>query len=951
MARTKQSLRSDKATRSISTPNGRSKKAGAKPRRKAVAADQPAQTMTDLTERRRAEEAISRAAARFEILSTTAGELLQSKEPQKIVDALCARVMEHLDCHIFVNYLVDEDVGRLHLNACAGLPEQAKGAIEWLDFGQAICGRVAREGRRIVAEDIQESCDPRADLVRSLAIRAYACHPIIAMDRVIGTVSFGTRSRTSFSEDDLAMMKTVTDQVATAMERMRAQQELQELNERLELRVQQRTAELLQTMDMVKAERQRFRDVLDQLPAYLVLLSPDYRVPFANRFFKERFGKSEGRRCYEYLFKRTEPCENCESYKVLKTNAPHHWEWTGPDGRSYDIYDFPFTDVDGSPLIMEVGLDITERKQAQAELEKHRHHLEELVQARSGELAAAHAEMKAVVEHLDEGVVVADLEGHLLQWNRAALEMHGFASLDEARRRLPEFADIFELSTLDGAVLPLEQWPLARILRGETLRDWQIRIRRHHSDWQRIFSYGGELVREMNGRSLLALVTVDDITERKEMELRQSVATEVLRVLNRGGGDVRGLIGEVLRLVRELMSFDAVGLRMRRGDDCPYYEQNGFSDVFVREEDSLCARSSDGGVIRDAQGRPIHECTCGLVLSGRTDPTMPCFSEGGSFWTNGSRELLELAPEADPRTNPRNRCIREGYQSIALIPVRSGDEIIGLLQLNDRRKERFTPELIRFFEQLSDNIGLALQREQADEALRRTAEDLRRSNLDLEQFAYVASHDLQEPLRLVTGYMQLLKQRYEGRLDATADEFIGFAVEGATRMSQLIKDLLAYSRVGTRGGRFRRTECGAVLEEVLAGLQLTIEEHHATVTHDPLPAIRGDTTQLGQLFQNLIGNAIKFNGKEPPRIHIGVRLVDEMWEFAVSDNGIGMDARHFERIFMMFQRLHSREQYPGTGIGLTICKRIVERHGGRIWVESRPGEGSTFRFTLPRVEE
>ena len=161
---------------------------------------------------------------------------------------------------------------------------------------------------------------------------------------------------------------------------------LQAARDELEVRVQERTAELQKAKELVEAERQRFQDVLDQLPAYLVLLSPDYRVPFANRFFEERFGKSEGRRCYEYLFNRTEPCENCETYKVLKTNTPHHWEWTGPDGRNYDIHDFPFTDVDGSPLIMEVGLDITDRKQAEAELAKHREHLEELVQERTGQL-------------------------------------------------------------------------------------------------------------------------------------------------------------------------------------------------------------------------------------------------------------------------------------------------------------------------------------------------------------------------------------------------------------------------------------------------------------------------------------------------------------------------------------------------------------------------------------
>ncbi len=240
-------------------------------------------------------------------------------------------------------------------------------------------------------------------------------------------------------------------------------------------------------------------------------------------------------------------------------------------------------------------------------------------------------------------------------------------------------------------------------------------------------------------------------------------------------------------------------------------------------------------------------------------------------------------------------------------------------------------------------------RKQAETQLRQTADDLKRSNEDLEQFAYVASHDLQEPLRQVSGFMELLKLRYAGKLDTTADEYIGYAVNGASRMSQLIKDLLAYSRVGTQGKEPRRTDSDESLGNVLATLRLAIEDHHATVTHDPLPAVNADPTQLMQLFQNLIGNALKFHGEQPPSIHVSARPAGEMWEFSVTDNGIGMDMRYSERIFMVFQRLHARHEYPGTGIGLAICRKIVGRHGGRIWVESQPGKGSAFRFTLPKA--
>ncbi len=451
----------------------------------------------DITGRKRAEEEMRRIQRRQELLSETAEKLLVSDEPMGLMEELCRKVMDFLDCQVFFNFLVDEPSGRLRLNSCAGIPQAEARRIEWLDFGAAVCGTVAMEGQRIVAENIPETPDAKTGLVRSYGILAYACHPLLASgSKVIGTLSFGTRNRRSFSEDDLSLMKAIASQVATAMDRCRmldaerkqrtflqrmidlapleiallrgkelrleltnskftattgldvskdagrcleelaadlalmgtpamiceiyqsgsslklrhyeapgdkwqgrwwdvdgvlseeaghgrgvllvarevteqvsARKRIEELardlmvsHDELERRVQERTASLQEAKALAQAERQRFQEALDQLPAYLILLSPDYRVPFANRFFEERYGKSEGRRCFEYLFGRCEPCENCETFKVLQTNKPHRWEWTAPDNRLYDIYDFPFRDTDGSRLIMEVGLDITERK-------------------------------------------------------------------------------------------------------------------------------------------------------------------------------------------------------------------------------------------------------------------------------------------------------------------------------------------------------------------------------------------------------------------------------------------------------------------------------------------------------------------------------------------------------------------------------------------------------------
>jgi signal transduction histidine kinase len=242
------------------------------------------------------------------------------------------------------------------------------------------------------------------------------------------------------------------------------------------------------------------------------------------------------------------------------------------------------------------------------------------------------------------------------------------------------------------------------------------------------------------------------------------------------------------------------------------------------------------------------------------------------------------------------------------------------------------------------------ERQRAEKELKETLGELARSNAELEQFAYVASHDLQEPLRMVSSYVQLLARRYKSKLDKDADEFIGFAVDGANRMQTLINDLLTYSRVGTKGKPFQTTDCNEVFSEALLNLSAATEESGAIITSDNLPTVMTDKTQMVQLIQNLVANAIKFRNKDRPRIHVSSEQKNSTWVFSVSDNGIGIDSQYYERIFAIFQRLHGKTEYPGTGIGLAVCKRIVERHGGRMWVDSECGKGSRFYFTTPVSE-
>ena len=517
----------------------------------------------------------------------------------------------------------------------------------------------------------------------------------------------------AFFEQDRAIRLIGTVEDITG--RKLAETELSEARDNLEIRVEERTAELEKAKESVTAERQRLYDILETMPVMVCLLTPDHHVTFANRSFRERFGEDNGRHCYDYCFGKEEPCEFCESYNVLKTGKPHQWEVKAPDGSIIDVYDFPFADTDGSPLILELDIDITDRKRAEQALREASSYNRSLIEASLDPLFTISTEGKIT----DANTATEMITGHPRE------ELIG-----------TDFADYF--SDPEKARSGYET-----VFRDGIVKNYELTIRHEDGTFTPVL-YNASLYRDDSGKTVGIFAAARDISERK----------------------------------------------------------------------------------------------------------------------------------------------------------RAQDELI-------------------------------------------------RSNKDLQHFAYVASHDLQEPLRNVATCLQLLEKDYKDKLDPNADQLINYAVDSSVRMKALIEGLLAYSRIATKGKPQEQLDCEQILQRAVTNLSSAITEAEAVITHDPLPTISADDTQLLQVFQNLIGNAIKFRRDDPPRIHVSAVKNRNEWMFSVKDNGIGIESQHLERIFVIFQRLHKRSEYEGTGMGLAIVKKVVERHGGRVWVESEPGVGTTVYFTLP----
>jgi PAS domain S-box-containing protein len=774
--------------------------------------------------------------------------------------------------------------------------------------------------------------------------------------------AFRARDRALQQHDEL---------LAEIRERVRAETALRQAHDFLDAEVRRQTAELNSALESQRQARERLQQLLELLPVNVSLITTDLKVKFGNLSFRSRFGTPNGKKCFEQIYGRDEACCPCTCFDALREGSPLRKEVNTSGGQVHEVITCPWEDPDGGELVMSVGVDITERKNAELKLR----------------------EQAALLDLAHDAILVFDVEGRISFWNHGAERIYGWAASEAVGK------NVHTLLKTESSQ-PLQQ--IFEIVRGQN--HWEGELTH--------FTRAGVPIpvasrwsaqRDETGLAVKILEINRDISLRKKVtaDLRRSQERLALAMRSAGAGDFQLDVatnvllwsGETERIFgiepdacRTYADFEPLVVpedlaplkaaveeslrtgelraefRIRRPNDGQVrwisstgtvsYAPSGEPLRVIGIDIDVTEQKKDREYIRlsEERYRALVEATSLIVWSRTPDDEIKDVSSWKLFTGQTDAEIKgggwadALHPEdRDAVSARRADAIPKGKPYEVECRLRRYDGVYR--DIDVRNVPVLNPDgSVR--EWISACVDIT-ERNQAQRELQAASEELKQSNVELQQFAYVASHDLQEPLRMVSSFTQLLASRYADKLDDNAREFIGYAVEGAARMQKLIQDLLALSRVGTRGNQFARVPLAETMEKALANLQLRIQETQATVEYDTLPDVVADGSQLTQLLQNLIGNAIKFRSQEPPRVRISAARAGQEWQIAIRDNGIGFEQQFADRIFVVFQRLHTRAEYPGTGIGLAICKKIVERHRGRIWAESTPGFGSTFFFTLP----
>jgi PAS domain S-box-containing protein len=504
-------------------------------------------------------------------------------------------------------------------------------------------------------------------------------------------------------------------------------------------------------------------------------------------------------------------------------------------------------------------------------------------------LRESQAQLRTIVENLDQGVVVSDLDGRLLHWNAAALRLHGYTSGDEDRRIFTELSDTFSLTTLDGTPVPVEDWPLARILRGENFHDLELCVCRVGGDWQRIFAYGGTLVQDENGQPLMAIVTVNDITERKRAEETRARLAAIIETSEDAiiSKTLQGQITSWNRGAEKLFGYspqEAIGQSMLMI----------FPPERLKEESDILARTR--------QGQKVDHFETVRVTK------------------NGKR--IHVSVSISPILNEKGEVI--GASKIAR-------------DITDRKKA----------EEKIQQLNVELE-----ERVKQRTTELETANKELEAFSYSVSHDLRAPLRAVDGFSQAVLEDYGPKLPEGGRHYLERVRDGAQRMGALIDDLLTFSRLSRAPLSKQAIDTGQLVRDVITELRDQKQDRNLDLRVAELPPCHGDRALLKQVWLNLLSNALKYTStREKAVIEVGSKSENGEVVWFVADNGVGFDMQYSNKLFGVFQRLHRTDEFEGTGVGLAIVQRIVHRHGGRVWANAALNQGATFSFTLGKDEE